>query len=86
MLVCTDAAARGLDIPAVSHIVQADFASTAVDFLHRVNADCSHYFVAIFVVFINTIRPKMTQISYRSAYQTRTGGTINGFADHALVL
>lgn len=38
MLVCTDAAARGLDIPAVSHIVQADFASTAIDFLHRVSA------------------------------------------------
>ena len=38
VLVCTDAAARGLDIPAVSHIVQADFASTAIDFLHRVIA------------------------------------------------
>ena len=37
VLVCTDAAARGLDIPAVSHIVQADFAATAVDFLHRVS-------------------------------------------------
>ena len=36
VLVCTDAAARGLDIPAVSHIVQADFAATAVDYLHRV--------------------------------------------------
>ena len=35
VLVCTDAAARGLDIPAVSHVVQAEFARTAVDFLHR---------------------------------------------------
>ncbi|KAK6931106.1 Helicase, C-terminal [Dillenia turbinata] len=36
ILVCTDAAARGLDIPGVSHVIQADFASSAVDFLHRV--------------------------------------------------
>ena len=36
ILVCTDAAARGLDVPAVSHVVQANFALSAVDFLHRV--------------------------------------------------
>ena len=36
ILVCTDAAARGLDIPNVSHVVQADFAGSAIDFLHRV--------------------------------------------------
>lgn len=36
MLVCTDAAARGLDIQNVSHIIQAEFATSAVDFLHRV--------------------------------------------------
>ena len=36
VLVCTDAAARGLDVPAVSHVVQANFALSAVDFLHRV--------------------------------------------------
>ncbi|PKA57926.1 DEAD-box ATP-dependent RNA helicase 22 [Apostasia shenzhenica] len=36
VLVCTDAAARGLDIPNVSHVVQAEFASSAVDFLHRI--------------------------------------------------
>ncbi|KAJ6725563.1 DEAD-BOX ATP-DEPENDENT RNA HELICASE 22 [Salix purpurea] len=34
--VCTDAAARGVDIPDVSHVIQADFATSAVDFLHRV--------------------------------------------------
>ena len=33
---CTDAAARGIDIPNVGHVVQADFAASAVDFLHRV--------------------------------------------------
>nr|AKF43360.1 DEA(D/H)-box RNA helicase family protein [Hypseocharis bilobata] len=36
ILVCTDAAARGIDIPNVSHVIQADFATSAVDFLHRV--------------------------------------------------
>ncbi|XP_054795367.1 DEAD-box ATP-dependent RNA helicase 22-like isoform X2 [Prosopis cineraria] len=36
VLVCTDAAARGVDIPNVSHVIQADFASSAVDFLHRI--------------------------------------------------
>lgn len=36
VMVCTDAAARGIDIPLVSHVIQADFASSAVDFLHRV--------------------------------------------------
>lgn len=36
VLVCTDAAARGLDIPNVLHVVQAEFASSAVDFLHRI--------------------------------------------------
>ncbi|KAL6013558.1 hypothetical protein ACLOJK_004056, partial [Asimina triloba] len=36
VLVCTDAAARGLDIPDVAHIIQAEFATSAVDFLHRI--------------------------------------------------
>ncbi|KAG8366202.1 hypothetical protein BUALT_Bualt17G0052000 [Buddleja alternifolia] len=36
VFVCTDSAARGLDIPNVSHVIQAEFASSAVDFLHRV--------------------------------------------------
>ncbi|RCV11550.1 hypothetical protein SETIT_2G194600v2 [Setaria italica] len=36
VLVCTDAAARGLDVPNVCHVIQAEFAACAVDFLHRV--------------------------------------------------
>ncbi|BBN15746.1 hypothetical protein MPTK1_7g00430 [Marchantia polymorpha subsp. ruderalis] len=36
LLLCTDAAARGIDIPNIGHIVQAEFASSVVDFLHRV--------------------------------------------------
>eukprot|EP00250_Pteridium_aquilinum_P019845 c24600_g1_i1 orf=474-2315(-) len=36
VLVCTDAAARGLDIHNVSHVIQAEFAKSAIDFLHRV--------------------------------------------------
>ncbi len=36
VMVCTDAAARGLDIQDVSHVVQADFAPNAIDFIHRI--------------------------------------------------
>lgn len=35
-MVCTDAAARGLDIQDVTHVVQADFAPNAIDFIHRI--------------------------------------------------
>lgn len=35
VLVCTDAAARGLDLPTVTHVIQADFAGSAIDFIHR---------------------------------------------------
>lgn len=36
VIVSTDAAARGIDIPNITHVIQADFAASAVDFLHRV--------------------------------------------------
>ena len=36
VLVCTDAAARGIDLPSVGHVIQADFATCAVDFVHRI--------------------------------------------------
>ena len=35
VLICTDLASRGLDIPDVSHVIQLDFASNAVQVLHR---------------------------------------------------
>ena len=36
VLVCTDYAARGLDLPFVRHVVQAQFASNVVQHLHRI--------------------------------------------------
>ncbi|CAF1934377.1 unnamed protein product [Brassica napus] len=36
VFVCTDAAARRVDVPNVSHVIQADFSSCVVDFLHRI--------------------------------------------------
>ncbi len=36
VLVCTDSAARGVDAPDVVHVVQAEFAANAVDYLHRI--------------------------------------------------
>lgn len=35
ILISTDAASRGVDVPNVSHVVHADFAASAIDFLHR---------------------------------------------------
>jgi superfamily II DNA/RNA helicase len=36
VLVCTDHAARGLDLPNVRHVVQAEFANNVVQYLHRI--------------------------------------------------
>jgi superfamily II DNA/RNA helicase len=36
VMVSTDAAARGIDLPQVTHIIQADFVANAIEFLHRV--------------------------------------------------
>lgn len=36
VLVCTDVAARGIDLPQCRHVVQLEFAQNAVDHLHRV--------------------------------------------------
>lgn len=35
VLVCTDTAARGLDLKRVDRVLHADFASNAIDFVHR---------------------------------------------------
>lgn len=35
VLVCTDIAARGLDVPAVDHVVMFDFPLNPLDYLHR---------------------------------------------------
>ncbi len=36
VLVCTDSAARGVDVPGVAHVVQAEFAGNAAEYLHRI--------------------------------------------------
>jgi len=35
VLVCTDLAARGLDVPSVDHVIMFDFPLNALDYLHR---------------------------------------------------
>jgi superfamily II DNA/RNA helicase len=36
VLICTDHASRGLDLPHVRHVIQAEFATNVVQYLHRV--------------------------------------------------
>ena len=36
ILVCTDSASRGLDLPYVKHIIQSEFATNVVQYLHRI--------------------------------------------------
>ena len=36
VMVSTDAAARGIDLPEITHVIQADFVANAIEFLHRV--------------------------------------------------
>ena len=36
VMVCTDGMARGMDIQQIEHVIQADFASSAIVFVHRV--------------------------------------------------
>lgn len=34
-MVCTDIAARGLDIPEIDHVIMFDFPLNPVDYIHR---------------------------------------------------
>ncbi|HEY9759700.1 MAG TPA: DEAD/DEAH box helicase [Oculatellaceae cyanobacterium] len=52
VLVATDVAARGLDIPAISHVVNYDLPQSPADYVHRIGrtgragrSGCSHTFV-----------------------------------------
>ena len=36
ILICTDSASRGLDLPYVKHIIQSEFATNVVQYLHRI--------------------------------------------------
>ncbi len=53
VLVATDIAARGLDIPAITHVVNYDLPQTPSDYVHRIGrtgragrSGCSHTFIA----------------------------------------
>ncbi len=54
VLVATDIAARGLDIPAITHVVNYDVPQSPSDYIHRIGrtgragrSGCSHTFVAL---------------------------------------
>lgn len=53
VLVATDIAARGLDIPAITHVVNYDLPQSPADYIHRIGrtgragrSGCSHTFIA----------------------------------------
>jgi len=53
VLVATDVAARGLDIPTISHVVNYDLPQSPADYIHRIGrtgragrSGCSHTFVS----------------------------------------
>eukprot|EP00798_Chlamydomonas_sp_ICE-L_P007804 gene7804-1001_t len=86
VLVCTDAAARGLDLPGVTHVIQADFAPNAIDFLHRIGrtgrADSSgkvtsHYrdhnvpLVEVLQKFVEEGRPLETAFSRARSFSKK---------------
>lgn len=67
IMVATDSASRGLDIPDITHVVQADFAQSAVDYLHRIgrtaragkNGLVSSMYVEVNKPLVNTVREAM---------------------------
>jgi len=63
VLICTDIAARGIDLPLCRHVVQLEFAKTVVDYLHRVGraaragrqSKATNFFSAIDQPIVNAI-------------------------------
>jgi superfamily II DNA/RNA helicase len=68
VLVCTDSVARGIDIPRVRHVVQAQFALNAVHHLHRVGrasrggraGRATNFFDATSQALVDSIRAQET--------------------------
>uniref|UniRef100_A0A7S3XER8 RNA helicase n=1 Tax=Picocystis salinarum TaxID=88271 RepID=A0A7S3XER8_9CHLO len=67
IMVATDSASRGLDVPDITHVVQADFAQSAVDYLHRIgrtaragkNGLVSSMYVEVNKPLVETVREAM---------------------------
>ena len=82
VLVCTDQASRGLDLPNVRHVIQAEFATNVVQYLHRVGrasragviGGATNYYDDQSEVLVNSILSQSTiekSFSRRRGFRTR---------------
>lgn len=58
LLVATDIAARGVDLPEMSHIYNFDLPRTAVDYLHRAGRTCRKPFSDVKCTVTSIIVPE----------------------------
>lgn len=78
VLVCTDQASRGLDLPNVRHIIQAEFATNVVQYLHRVGrasragvmGGATNYYDDQSMVLVNSI---LSQSNIEKSFSRRRG-------------
>lgn len=81
VLLCTDVAARGLDFPAVTHIVQYDPPGTAEDYVHRVGrtarlgqaGNALLFLTPAECGYVEYLKLKGLQISLRDGYPQISG-------------
>lgn len=78
VLVCTDQASRGLDLPNVRHVIQAEFATNVVQYLHRVGrasragvmGGATNYYDDQSMVLVNSI---LSQSNIQKSFSRRRG-------------
>lgn len=78
VLVCTDQASRGLDLPNVRHVIQAEFATNVVQYLHRIGrasragvmGGATNYYDDQSMVLVNSI---LSQSNIEKSFSRRRG-------------
>ena len=92
VLVCTDQASRGLDLPNVRHVIQAEFATNVVQYLHRVGrasragvmGGATNYYDDQSEVLVNSILSQSTiekSFSRRRGFRTRLKRSLIEYPD-----
>ena len=82
IMICTDSAARGLDLPNVKHVIQAEFALNVVQHLHRigrasrggVSGYATNFYDKSALHLVSTMLPKETDSrTVEQAFSRRRG-------------